>query len=310
MGWPGNTSWRQGVIVAGMTHVDGQTVQATVPGKWTQPERCVHLNWGLPHRLNRHEPQARRLHYPAASKAASPMPPAIRGAVAIERFYMLPRHLDTLTPCRGREFLLAANPRYGRRKHIDSILGATIVSVTGGEAPMIGELISSFLAVVFLSSAWSKFRDPATFVMIMESYRLPRGMRISARGIPWLEALLGLALLSPNVRWTVTALGGALVFILVASGAVAIRLLRGEKRFRCGCGGDLTEEHNGVGIIVRNILLILLVILGLVGASSHWLPATPVLPIYLIGMSLALCWQLGEALLRAWRFTYEWKASG
>jgi hypothetical protein len=176
---------------------------------------------------------------------------------------------------------------------------------------MFSTFVACFFGLWLLSSAWSKLRDPQAFGEIVRSYPLPRWVNPGAlaRGIPLLEVLLGLTLLSLDPRLAGPALIGTLGFLGMTTAAVISRLARGEKRFRCGCGGDLGEVHSGSVILLRNTLLIGLGIIGLASADGLS-PSNAALPIYLTGGGLVLGLKLAAALLRAWRYRTEWKVSG
>lgn len=172
--------------------------------------------------------------------------------------------------------------------------------------------VSCCLGLLLLLTAWSKYREPRKFLEIVQDYPWLRSTmpRRWVWMVPWLEALLGVALLSLNPWLTTAALVGVLLWILLASIAVAARLVRGERRFRCGCGGNLDEEHSAAGVLQRNGLLSILV--GGVLAIGHpgWPVDTAVLPVYLTAVGGVLGVGLAGAALRAWRNTGQWKVSG
>lgn len=172
-------------------------------------------------------------------------------------------------------------------------------------------LISSFVGVFFGTSAWSKFRDPVTFSRISRDYPLPRlvSARFVGRTIPYLELALALCLLGWPF-WSVTLPTiGAILFLAAVSLGVGVRLSRGERRFPCGCTGDLTASHSALGVLGRNLLLISLLQLQ-VFAHHPSLPAGPVLAAYFVGVGVTLVLQLAEAARIALATRNEWKATG
>jgi hypothetical protein len=170
----------------------------------------------------------------------------------------------------------------------------------------------SALGIVLLSSAWSKVRAPRAFRAALAAYPLPRwaaGPAV-ARGVPVAEGVLGLGLLALSRAWSAAALAGTLAFLTVTTGLVAVRLARGEVRFRCGCAGDLSAEHSAAGVLARNATLIVLAAAGLAGALGAWQPPAARLPLYLAAGGLVLGLTLAGAARRAWGATREWTASG
>src|SRR5262245_13297429 len=127
---------------------------------------------------------------------------------------------------------------------------------------MFNQVICCFIGVWLIASAWPKFRDVATFTELAGSYPLPRWLKSKSWmiAVPGLESLLAAALLSLDGRLAPAALSGALSFVGGATCLIAARLARGEKRFRCGCGGDFTEEQNADLLMIRNLFLIVILI--------------------------------------------------
>src|SRR5262245_37966536 len=136
---------------------------------------------------------------------------------------------------------------------------------------MTSQLICSFIGALLLSSAWAKKRHPDVFVEIVRSYPLPSYLktRAWARMVLLTESLLGLALLSGHDRVVDGGLWGAIIFIFAATCAVLARLARGERRFPCGCGGNLSEAQNATLLLVRNLLLLVLLATAVVTAEER-----------------------------------------
>ncbi len=167
--------------------------------------------------------------------------------------------------------------------------------------------ICGFLGALLLSSAWAKLQAPEEFRAIAAAYPFARWLpvRYWAPLVGPLEALLGGFLLVLHPFVAVAALAASLFFLGLATGGVAWRLSRGERRFRCGCGTNLEDEVSPVGVFLRNGLLFALAVVGIVSVvqAAAW-PGTPLMPVYLTGFGLLLCQLLTEAGLRAWR--YRW----
>lgn len=94
------------------------------------------------------------------------------------------------------------------------------------------------LGAVFVYAAWTKIRQPSyvLFAMAIHSYQLvPEWAELAmARGLPWLELALGLALLSGILlRYTAAA---ASVLLSIFFGVMTRSYLAGQQ-INCGCFG-------------------------------------------------------------------------
>lgn len=162
-------------------------------------------------------------------------------------------------------------------------------------------------------SAVEKSRNFSTFAEIFKSYRIPllAKSRKVVIGIVLIEFVLALSLLSFNDKMVWVGLCGTLIFISLATIGIAARLLKGEKRFRCGCGKDLAEESSAVWLMLRNLILLAVLSFCLscaTAASLQWSDET--LFIYLSGLGCLSIVQLGDAALKAINHIKKWKALG
>jgi hypothetical protein len=184
--------------------------------------------------------------------------------------------------------------------------------------------IASIIGALLITSAWGKIRDPRAFLKIVGEYPLfarhpgttsvmthviKRGITTA---IPWVEVTLGLLLLS---SWTgLTRLGfrGALVFVGLATIALAQRAAGGERRIRCGCGGDLDETHSLAFLLLRNCLLLAAMTAGLVfshAMTSHP-PVDQAVSLCAVGFGVVLTLKLLRAAWAARRAANEWRVAG
>lgn len=121
------------------------------------------------------------------------------------------------------------------------------------------------LGVIFIAAAWPKIIDPPSFAHMVYNYRvLPAGLiNITALTMPWLEILVGLALILgiwvKPARWIVA--GMLIVFII----AIAFNLMR-DNAIDCGCfdvsaAGKTHEERlrDMWLVILRDIGMLLMV---------------------------------------------------
>ncbi len=92
------------------------------------------------------------------------------------------------------------------------------------------------LGVIFIAAAVSKIADPPGFAHEVYNYRLLPGGAVNAMALvlPWLEILVGLALVLGIWRQTAAGIVGLLLVLFV--GALSINLARGRP-IDCGCFG-------------------------------------------------------------------------
>jgi hypothetical protein len=116
-------------------------------------------------------------------------------------------------------------------------------------------------ALLLLTAAFAKLRDPAAFREAVAGYAL-----LPARVETGVVALLlaaeiaaGLALLAP-VAWG--ALGASALLVLYA-GAIALGLARGLRHVDCGCGGPGGRRPLHAALVWRN-----LAVAGLLAAAA------------------------------------------
>jgi uncharacterized membrane protein YphA (DoxX/SURF4 family) len=107
------------------------------------------------------------------------------------------------------------------------------------------------VGLVFLISGVQKsFAAPEEFAAVIEQYRLLPDNRILmfATVVPWLEVLVGLALVFGYWVRVSTAAGGA--FFLMFLGALASTLIRGITLENCGCfgGGIHLTQAQAMGL--------------------------------------------------------------
>jgi uncharacterized membrane protein YphA (DoxX/SURF4 family) len=101
----------------------------------------------------------------------------------------------------------------------------------------ISQFLSRFvLAAIFIYAGYTKVENPLQFAVAVESYQLlpPNGVLWVVRILPWIEIILGLALLSGiKIRYTASFTIGFLLFFI---GVMLITYLRGIEA-DCGCFG-------------------------------------------------------------------------
>jgi hypothetical protein len=128
--------------------------------------------------------------------------------------------------------------------------------------PVLARTFGAVISVVFLNAAWQKLRDLDGFEAALANYAiLPEAtVPLAARLLPTLEACAAIALL---LEWSrgvgaVSVLG----LLTVMTAAVVTNLLRGRREIDCGCGGADSHQPLSWGLVGRNALLALTVMIG------------------------------------------------
>jgi uncharacterized membrane protein YphA (DoxX/SURF4 family) len=90
------------------------------------------------------------------------------------------------------------------------------------------------LGAIFVVAALSKIADPPSFAHMIYNYRLVPGAAVNAFALvmPWVELLVGLALILGVWPREAAALAGLLLLVFIA--AIGINLARG-RAVDCGC---------------------------------------------------------------------------
>lgn len=121
------------------------------------------------------------------------------------------------------------------------------------------------LGVIFVAAAIPKIADPPSFAHMIYNYRLMPGPAINAMALvmPWVELLVGLALILGLWRREAASLIGLLLLMFVF--AIGLNLARGQA-VDCGCfdvhaAGKSREEllRDMWWVILRDLGMLLLV---------------------------------------------------
>ncbi|MCB1277582.1 MauE/DoxX family redox-associated membrane protein [Prosthecobacter sp.] len=120
---------------------------------------------------------------------------------------------------------------------------------------MLRLLLHFFFGGVFVYAGILKVADPMSFLDDIRSFDLITDPWAAwlAMGLPWLEILAGLSVMSGFLRS-----GGLLVLnasLLVFLGAISIAWWRGID-IRCGCFGHADATSNYRDLILRDLLLL------------------------------------------------------
>lgn len=117
--------------------------------------------------------------------------------------------------------------------------------------PVIVHAAAAAVGIILIVGALAKLRDLELFRYAVDNYGLLGGAAAAlfARAFPVLELLAGLALIPDATRSFGVLL--ALAVLAVATGAVALALLRGAGRIECGCGND--NQRISWALVGRNL---------------------------------------------------------
>lgn len=123
--------------------------------------------------------------------------------------------------------------------------------------PAVVRAAAAAMSVVFLLGALAKLRDMTVFRYAVENYRLLPAALVAP--FAWAFALAELAAGAALVLAPAQPLApfSAASVLAVATGAVAVSLLRGLDRIECGCGGS--GQRISWGLVARNAGLAIVV---------------------------------------------------
>jgi putative oxidoreductase len=129
--------------------------------------------------------------------------------------------------------------------------------------PWLHALVGAALGAVFLYAAYDKILHPADFARIVYHYQLigpnqhvgPWASNLLAVTLPWLEVVLGVALVTGFWRREAAALTSVLLVVFVV--AVSAALLRGIDIENCGCFSVTGEGRSaGIKLIAADLLML------------------------------------------------------
>lgn len=139
--------------------------------------------------------------------------------------------------------------------------------------PAVGVLLLACFALLFVSSAVHKLRDPGHFAEVLRAYEvLPEGAVRFATLAPLAELAVAAGLLPGTTRFGAGLGGSALLGVYAC--AIAVNLARGRRDLACGCGGPDDARAIAPWMVVRNLMLALLLGIALVPWKTR-----PLLPV-------------------------------
>ena len=119
--------------------------------------------------------------------------------------------------------------------------------------PWLHRLLGLVLGGVFLYAAFEKVLDPRPLLTIIWGYRIlpPGPINLLAVYMPWMELLVGLALVTGFKRRAASFWAAALLTMFIA--ALLINAVRGMN-VACGCFSTSAEDvHNAWLLVLRDL---------------------------------------------------------
>lgn len=152
--------------------------------------------------------------------------------------------------------------------------------------PLPGAIISSSLALLFLTAVAHKVREWRRFLDTLVQYELVP--RAAVAGASFLivaaEALAGVGCLIPDTRRAGVAL--ACLLLIAYAAAMAVNLVRGHMHIDCGCAGFGQRRQISWWMVRRNLLFTALAMPALWPAAQR--PFTPVDILMVLFATLAI----------------------
>jgi putative oxidoreductase len=122
----------------------------------------------------------------------------------------------------------------------------------------------------FVMAALPKIKDPVAFAISVDAFQVvgPTLSNWIALFLPWLELILGIGILLPQIRSSSSILIAVLLIVFISLHASA--WIRGLE-ISCGCFGTESagESTNYLWLIIRNTLLLAACILVILKDRKH-----------------------------------------
>jgi hypothetical protein len=167
--------------------------------------------------------------------------------------------------------------------------------------PLIVEVISIGLGLMFLVAAFHKLNDSTQFRLTLIEYQLLPGplVPLVSRIIPVVEIVLGGSWIFSFFDQSVTAIASAILLGIYAA-AVGINIFRGRVHFDCGCGfggKSKQEQYLSGGLVLRNLVLGAAALLSLLPVANRPIGLGDYLTLTATLLALALLFAAANQLL-------------
>lgn len=159
--------------------------------------------------------------------------------------------------------------------------------------PAFGLVLRASLALLFGSALVHKLVDLPRFAAIVQDYEIgPRSwVRFFALLVPAAEGATATAFLLDSFLAPWLGFG----LLTAYSVAIGVNLARGRRDIDCGCGGP-GGQRIGPGLLIRNALLAVAVLLTLVPTTARSLGPLDFVTVAFTVVSLALAWSAAGRL--------------
>jgi uncharacterized membrane protein YphA (DoxX/SURF4 family) len=139
-------------------------------------------------------------------------------------------------------------------------------------SPWLTTRVQIALGAIFIAASLPKIADPPSFAHMIYNYRIVPGalVNISALVLPWLELLVGVALVLAIWTRTTSALVGGLLLVFVLG--ISLNLAR-ENAIDCGCF-DVSAANKSVAERLSDMRFVLLRDVGMLLMAAQVLWAT------------------------------------
>jgi putative oxidoreductase len=139
-------------------------------------------------------------------------------------------------------------------------------------SPWLTTRVQIALGAIFIAASLPKIADPPSFAHMIYNYRIVPGalVNISALVLPWLELLVGVALVLAIWTRTASALVGGLLLVFVLG--ISLNLAR-ENAIDCGCF-DVSAANKSVAERLSDMRFVLLRDVGMLLMAAQVLWAT------------------------------------
>jgi hypothetical protein len=161
--------------------------------------------------------------------------------------------------------------------------------------PVIDATVRTALALLVLTAALHKIRDPARFRATVADYRLlpPRLVTVGAAILVLSEVAVAVALAGART-W---GLAGAAALLGLYAVAIAVNLARGRRHLDCGCTGPALRRPISGWLVFRNLVLVAVALADLAPVTSRPLLWIDHLTVVAATAAFAACWMAADRLV-------------
>ncbi len=133
---------------------------------------------------------------------------------------------------------------------------------------VVGLCICLFFIWLFALAAYHKFANLNYYSKLMSNYGLSvlPVQKAAVTGLALLEGGVAIMLIIPALRTVALFIGIGLLFLYAT--AMTMQLIVGHRQLNCGCAGQASNTHISVILVARNVFLILLAVVAVIGGAG------------------------------------------